>query len=165
MSDYDEAPSVYSGTYDVEVLIDRPMSEVWKQFLQLSSWVTSHRIEEVSGAPGTVGSITRVFDENATEPDYPPPHYHFCKVIKLIPEQRYVLKTYSEKGGSYGLRLACFDDFQFVAIDGKTKITFNLFAEFEGEAIARDPSIGGMDGSREGMAKNLNNLKRIVERN
>jgi hypothetical protein len=163
MHNCDEDRSVFSGHYEVEVLIDRPVGEVWKSFLDIGSWVTSHGIEEVSGARGTVGSITRVSFKKAKELGLPLPHYHYCKIIQLVPERQYVLKTYSEKGGSYGRQMTTFDDTRFVAIDGATKLTFNIYIERKGMDLKKDMGAMNLDDSREGMLKNLNNLKRIVE--
>src|SRR5262245_29529306 len=128
MNTYDEDPSVFTAHYEVEVLINRPVGPVWRQFLDISSWVTSHKIELVSGALDAVGGITRVSAPHAVETGLPRPHHHFCKIITLVPERHYVLKTYADRGGSYGLQLSCFDDARFDSIDGKTKVTFNLFA-------------------------------------
>lgn len=163
MSDCDEDRSVYNAHSEVEVLIDRPVAQVWKQFLNMGSWVTSHVIEEIYGARGTVGSITRVSFKGANQEGYPAPHHHYCKIIKVVPERQYVLKTYSEKGGSYGVHITAFDDAHFVAKDGGTILTFSFFGEFRGERVAKDPAAINMDASREGMVKNLNTLKRIVE--
>jgi hypothetical protein len=159
----DEDCSVYNGHFEVEVLINRPVGQVWKQFLDVSSWVISHDIENASGVPGTLGSITRVSPKNAKEQRLPPAPYHYCKIIKLVPERQYVLKTYPEKGGSYGMHSISFDDTRFVAIDGKTKVTFSIFFEVKSEAVAKDPAAINVDASREGMVKNLNKLKQIVE--
>lgn len=163
MSYCDEDATVYNGHFEIEILIARPVAQVWRQFLDLPAWVTSHRIENASGTPHAVGSITRVTDKTAQELGYAPPYYHYCKIMKLIPERQYVLKTYSEKGGSYGMQMTCFDDSRFTAIDGKTKITFNLFAEIRGDFVAKDPAAMNLDDSLVGMTSNLNNLKRIAE--
>jgi hypothetical protein len=163
MNSFDEEPSVYSAHYDVGATIDTTAATVWKHFLHFPSWVNTHRIEAVSGTRDRVGFITRVFADGLETSDYPLPHYHYCKLIKLIPERHYLLKTYSERGGSYGLQFACFDDFRFTPFEGKTQITFNLYAEFKGDAMARDPSIAGVEASRDGMVGNLMNLKRLAE--
>jgi len=163
MSNCDEERSVYNGHFELEVLIDRPVAQVWKQFVDLGSWVTSHDIENAYGAPGTVGSITRVSSKKAIELGLPPPHYHYCKIIKLLPERQCVLKTYTEQEGAYGMKMLAFDDTRFLILNGKTKLIFNLFAEVRSEAVAQDPAAMNLDGSREGMLGNLNNLKRIVE--
>src|SRR5262249_5981205 len=113
MSNFGEGADVWSGHYKVEEVINRPVAPVWKQFLDIRSWVTSHDIEEVEGSAGTLGSITRVSFRGAEEQGFPLAHYHFCKIIKLVPEQEYVLKTYSERGGSYGLEIHAFDHAQF----------------------------------------------------
>jgi hypothetical protein len=160
MSNYDEDPAITSAVTDMEVFIDRPIGQVWKQFLDLGSWITSHRIEEISAAKRTLGAITRVSYTRAKELGQPLPHYHYCKIIKLVPEQRYVLKAYSEKGGSYGMQYTGFDDARFVAKDGGTLLTFSFYDEFRVEGIDVAKS---MDASDEGMRKDLNNLKRIVE--
>lgn len=161
MNNCDEDRSIFTGHTETEVIIDRPVSMVWKQFLDVPSWVTSHHIEYALGEPGSLGSITRVSPNNAEEAGGTP-NYHYCKIIKLEPEKRYILKTYSEKGGSYGgINIASFDDMRFFEFNGKTKLTFDLFAEMSGESVDSD-SIN-LDISKEGMLKNLNNLKRIVE--
>lgn len=166
MTNCDEAPSVFNGHYEIEVTIDRPVAEVWEKYLDIASWVTSHRIEDAAGEPGSVGSITRVyFDEKiAAEIDMPHPRYHYCKIIKLEPLKHYLLKTYSEKGGSYGSRITAFDNAKFEEINGKTHIIFTIFAEIISEEFAKNPELKSLETSREGMMENLNNLKRICER-
>jgi hypothetical protein len=163
MSNYDEDPSIYNGLSEVEVVIDRPVAQVWNQFLDIGSWVTSHVIETVCGTVGTLGSIMRVSFKGATDLSMPPPHHHFCKVIEVIPERQYVLKTYSARDGSYGLRFSSFDDSRFFARNGGTRLTFALFAEFRGERASHDALARSVDVGREGMLKNLGNLKRMME--
>lgn len=165
MNNCDEDVSVFNGHYEVEVVIDRPIAEVWLKYLDIASWVTSHRIKDTHGEPGTVGSITRVsFDpEKAEEMGMPHPRYHYCKIIKLTPEKHYLLKTYSEKGGSYGIEMTAFDDVRFIDCGGKTKLIFNIYVEIIGESIAQDPDAMSLDISREGMVKNFDNLKRLCE--
>jgi hypothetical protein len=163
----DEDRTIFNGYLEFEVFIERPVAQVWKKVLEIQSWVTSHRIEDVCGEPGTLGSITRVSFKKAGEQGYPPAHHHYCKIIRLIPEQQYLLKTYSEKGGSYGMQMTAFDDFRLLAIDGKTKLTITFFCEYRGESVAQqDPDAmnRSLEASREGMLKNLDNLKRMVER-
>ena len=174
-SEFDEDSSVANGTYEVEIVIDRPVSEVWNQFVNVGSWVTSHKIEEVGDVRRTLGAITRVSPSDAAlenvqgsdGPVIPPPHYHYCKVIEFVPEQRYVLKTYAEKGGSYGMEgFSAFDDSRFYPLDGgRTRATFTLYSHMKGDLIARDPEAfaRSMEGSEAGMVGNLENLKRIVE--
>jgi len=163
MNNYDEDRSVFNGHYEVEILIDRPVAHVWRQFLDVGSWVSSHDIDTVCGAQDSVGSITRVAFKKAQGLEMPLPHYHFCKIIKLVPERQYVLKTFSEKGGSYGWQITAFDDTRFIEIDGRTKMIFNIFAEIRAESVAKDPTPMNLDESREGTLRNFNNLKRIVE--
>src|SRR5580700_1333959 len=103
MHDYDEPPSVYSGHYEVEVVIDRPIAQVWKQYIDTASWVTTHDIENIHGEPGTVGSVTRVTFKRAKELGMPPPHFHYCRLIKVIPEKQWLLKTYAGPGGTNGV--------------------------------------------------------------
>jgi hypothetical protein len=172
VSSVDEDRSVWNGTYEVDVVIDAPPSKVWDQFLDVGSWVTSHTIEEVGEPRRSLGAITRVSPSEeamraiseATGEELPPAHHHYCKIIHFVPEQQYVLKTYSEQGGSYGLELTAYDDTRFTTVDGgKTKVTFNLFCEMKGDLVAKDPSAMSLEGSRLGMVENLNNLKRLVE--
>lgn len=165
MSQYDEDPSVFTDYYKVEITIDRPVREVWNQFLDLSSWIVTHDIVEVSGARGTLNTITRVTPRGK---DHSAPAYHYCKIIKVVPERQYLLKGYAEKGGSYGgLYFSSFDDTLFFPMDGKTKVTFELFSEVRGEPImtarTKDPGSLSLDPSKAGITKNFENLKRIVE--
>jgi hypothetical protein len=161
MSNCDEDQSIQNTLLELEIVIDRPVAQVWRQWLDIGSWVTSHNIENVHGTPGTVGSITRPSFKMAPERGMPLPHHHYCKIIKLDPERQYVLKTYSEKGGSYGMQIVGFDDARFIAVDGKTKITFRFFGELKAKAFRKGPSINLDDDNH--MMKNLENLKRIVE--
>lgn len=165
MSSYDEHPRVYNGAYEVEVTIDRPVKEVWPQFIDIGSWVTSHDIELVQGSKTAVGGITKVSFRRAKEVGMPEPHHHYCKIIKFIPEKQYVLKTYNEKGGSYGWDIVAFDDSRLYDLGGRTRITFALFIEMKSDIVINDrPSIDrAMETSQQGMAQNLQNLKRIVE--
>src|SRR6185437_4411931 len=156
MTQYDEDPTVYNGHFELEVLIDRPVEQVWAQFFDIPSWVLTHEIDLVSGARGTVGSITQVFSRNAREEGY-----HYCKLIKLVPGERWILKIYSERGDEYDF--TGFDDGRLVPVDNKSKVIFNIFIEVRGESIAKDPGVMNLDISRENMMKNLNNLKQIIE--
>ena len=170
MNDWNEGPSIYNGFSEVEIVINRPIAEVWNKFLDLGSWVMNFDIDELYGKPGTLGSIWRCSFKAAAEQGLPPQHHHYCKIYRLIPEQRYVLKTYSAEGGSYGMEITAFDDGRFIALDpGMTKISFALFCEYKGknvaEAAAKNPSVWDDDvrQSADGMLSNLNNLKRILE--
>lgn len=165
MSNCDEDPTVYNGHFEVHVLIKRAVREIWPQYLDKSSWVTTHDVEQVYGKPGTVGSITRVSFKRAAEVGLPRPHFHYCKIIKLEQEKESLIKTYSADGGSYGMRLTGFDHMRFSAVGANTRATFSIFLEARSEAIAKDPAAFNLDGSRVGMLGNLNNLKRILESN
>jgi hypothetical protein len=164
MSQYAEDPSVSNSHYEVQVVIERPVTQVWNQFLDLRSWITSHDIELVSGTWGTVGSITRVSPKNSKDLNLPPAPYHYCKITELVPERQYVLKTYPEKGGSYGMQFTAFDYTRFVTTPDGTLVTFNIFSEFRSETLTQAAVDADMDGSREGMLANLKNLKHLVER-
>jgi hypothetical protein len=163
MNTFDEDPSTYNGHFEVDIVIDRPVKQVWKHFLNIGSWVTSHDIETIHGTPHTVGSITRVSFKKAKEFELPPAHHHYCKMIHLISERQWLLKTYSEKGGSYGMQMMGFDDGRVVDLGDKTKAIFGVFLEIKSEAVAKDPTGINLDVSRDGMIQNLANLKRMVE--
>jgi hypothetical protein len=127
--------------------------------------VTSHDVENVYGAVGAAGFITRLSTKAKSWVGTPPPHYHYCKVLKLVPERQQLLKTYTEKGGSYGMQMIAFDDTRLITMGDRTKITFDIYMEAKSEAIAINPGAMAqqLEASRDGMAKNLSNLKRIVE--
>jgi outer membrane murein-binding lipoprotein Lpp len=161
----DKDRAIYSGYAEAEVVIDRPVAQVWRQFLDLGSWITSQTIENVTGPPNTVGAITRVTSLGAIRESRPAPHYHYCQIIKLIPERQYVRASYTEKGGSYGLEGSASKDVRFVEMGGKTKVIYSMFAEFRGESATKKPAAMDtmMDGERAGILRSLNTLKRIVE--
>jgi hypothetical protein len=165
MNTSEEDRSVYNGHFEVEVLVDRSVEQVWSQYLDIGSWITSHDIANAFGTPGTVGSTTRVSIKGAKELGMPPAHHHYCKIVKLVPERQYLIKTYSEKGGSYGWQFIAFDDTRFVEMERGTKIVFNFFSQHKAESVPKDWAVlqQGLETSREGMLSNLNNLKRIVE--
>jgi hypothetical protein len=160
-----EDSSVYNGVLNLEITIARSAAEIWPRFLKIGSWVVSHRIEELSSPGRAIGAVTRVSPVAVNLDGYPPPHYHYCKIIKLIPERQYVLKTYSELGGSYGdVQMTAFDDTRFIPVDDThTKVTFDFYAEFKSATLTDDPGAMDVEGSRQGMMNNLENLKRMVE--
>jgi hypothetical protein len=159
MNNFDEDQSVYNGQFEVDILIDRPVALVFRQYVDVASWVTNNDIEYLYGGPGIVGSIRRVSWRQAKELGLPPAHYHYCKIIKVVPERQHLIKTYSEKGGSYGWKMTSFDDSRFIEVGGTTKVVFNVFAEIRSDAA----DTLNIDASREGMFRNLCNLKRILE--
>jgi len=153
--------SIENVLLDLEILIGASVSRVWTQWIDMASWVTSHTIEHVSGEIGSLGLISRASFRHAAEMGYPAPHYHYNQVLKVIPERQYTFKTYSEAGGSYGLRMLGFDDARFIVVDDKTKVTFRFYGEYKTE-IPRDP-LKTSSGDGNHMMRNLENLKRIVE--
>jgi len=157
MKDCDENYLVHNGHLELEIFVERPVCEVWTRFIDMAAWVTSHTIESAKGTPGALGSIMRASFKRAAEMGIPLPHYHYCKVIKLIPERQYLFKTYSEEGGSYGISIKGFDDARFHQSENGTRITFNFYGEYVGRYLPKDPS----DGDH--MMRNLQNLKRITE--
>jgi hypothetical protein len=164
-----EDPSILNGQYEVEIMIDRPVEQVWKQYIDQKSWVTSHGIETVSGKPGTLGAVMKASFKGAPGFAMPLPHHHYVQFIKIVPEQQFLCKTYSEKGGSYGYEsMKAFDDARVYAIGDRTRVTFDLFIEYKSAEIAKLTAAEKLDEwrmkvSQEGMLKNLENLKRIVE--
>ena len=163
MSYYDEDPSVLSAHSEMEIVINRPVAKVWRQYLDHGSWITSHNIENIYGEPGSLGSVTRVSFKKAKEQGLPEPHYHYCKVITLVLEKRSILRGYTGKNGGYGMHFRAFDDMRFEGSGDQTRLIFNLFMAASGEAVMSDPAAAKLDDSREGMIRNLGNLKRIVE--
>lgn len=163
MKTYDEDSAITNEVSEIGILISKPVSEVWKQYQDLSSWVTSHEIEEVSNEKRQVGAIFRVTFKQAGAMGYPPPHHHYCKIIKMVAERQYVLKTYSEEGGSYGMRISAFDDARFHLEGSGTRVTFAYFGEHKVMRPKEVPVQFDMKVSDEGMLANLKNLKKILE--
>ena len=162
---FNEDSSIYSGHMEVETLIDRPVGEVWKQLLDLSSWVTTHVVEVIAGSHDAVGAVVRITPKGLDDPNspFPKPHHHYGRLIKLVPERQHVMKAYEAPGGSYGLRISAFEDYRLIPVGGKTKVTFDGYIEYRGEAIAKDPNFITVEVSRQAMTTNLANLKRMME--
>jgi len=161
MCNYVEDLSIENVLVDLEIDINAPVSQVWNRWIDMASWVTSHAIVHVSGQIGQIGLVSRASFKGAEEMGYPAPHYHYNKVIKLIPERQYTFKTYSEVGGSYGMRIIGFDEARFEDIGIGTRVTFRFYGEYKTE-VARDASRGvSSDGNH--MMRNLESLKKIVE--
>jgi hypothetical protein len=64
--------------------------------------------------------------------------------------------------------MKAFDDARVYAIGDRTRVTFDLFIEYKSAEIAKLTAAEKLDEwrmkvSQEGMLKNLENLKRIVE--
>jgi hypothetical protein len=160
-----EDSDVYNATYEVDAVFDRPVDTVWKHFIDLGSWVTSHGLENIYGEPRSEGAITKVSFKRVSEFNMPPAHHHYTKIIKMVPRKQYVLKTWSEKGGSYGWDIVAFDDARFIDLGAKTKVVFNLYIQIKCELAERDPAslAKSMEASREGMIANFQRLKGLVE--
>lgn len=163
MNPWDEDLSLHSGTFEVDILVDRPVAEVWRQYVDAASWISTHDIEFVAGGPGIEGSIRRIAFKKAKELGMPLPHHHYGKLVKVIPERQQLVKTYAEKEGAYGMQMLCFDDARFAVVGSQTRITFNTYAEIKSADVAKDPAAYNLDASRVGMLANLTNLKRILE--
>ena len=164
MNSFEEDRSIYNGNFEVEIIIDRPVAQVWRQYVDAASWITTHDIEFLKGGPGIEGSVRRIAFKKATELSTPGPHFHYGKIVKAIPEQQQLVKTYTGEGGAYGMHFLCFDDARFVSLGtAQTKVIFNTFAQVQSEAVAQDPAGFNLDSSRQGMLGNLQNLKRMLE--
>jgi len=165
---FDEDPSILNLILDLEVVINCPVQAVWKHWLELGSWVLSHDVDTVHGVPGALGSVMRASNKRGAElgmhiSEVPLPHYHYCKIIKIVPEKVYVLKTFSEKGGSYGMDMAGFDQAKFELIGEKTKISYHYIGSYKSPKFIGGPFLKDPDDDDDHMLKNLLNLKRIVE--
>lgn len=166
MNHHEESPSISNHHYEVDIVIDRPVKVVWKQFLDMGSWVTSHDFVQITGERGGLGSVMRIALKNAQARGLHPPFYHYSKTIAVFPERRWLLKIYYEKGGSYGVaRCTSFDDFQFVRSGEHTRVVCNFFEEFEGGLLDKDPDLirRSLDASQKGMLLNLQSLKTLLE--
>src|SRR6185437_7683748 len=138
MTQYDEDPTVYNGHFELEVLIDRPVEQVWAQFFDIPSWVLTHEIDLVSGARGTVGSITQVFSRNAREEVY-----HYCKLIKLVSGARWILKTFLERGAEYDY--TAFEEGRLLPVNNKRNVIYNNFIEVIAQSNEKDPGVMNLD--------------------
>jgi hypothetical protein len=166
MNEYDEDSSIQNLISEYEIEVDRPVRHVWNSWLEIRSWFVTHDIVEVSEPRHTLGAIMRASLKSAKRRGLPLAHHHFWKIVMLVPERRYVFKTYAEVGGSYGHRFVGFYDTGFIDMGEKTKITFDSYTETR-PVDAKNVDWGKRDQEREEsgetMMTNLQNLKRIVE--
>jgi uncharacterized protein YndB with AHSA1/START domain len=147
----------------VETVIAHPVEAVWAQALDISSWMTKHRLETIDGKSGTVGHFERVFPTGVGD-DVPEPHYHLYGVAAIVPHKLIMLEVFPEHGGSYGDTMVPadyvgFDGILFTDLDGKTKVSVVLT-----EMSANDLSGTGTDEEKAGtMTAYFDNLRSLLD--
>jgi hypothetical protein len=109
----------------VETIIERPVSQVWPHALNIGGWMTAHRLETLSGEPGTVGHFEKVI-QRSVGADVSPPHYHLYGIAKIIPCKYIALEVFPEKGGSYGntREWMSFDGILLTDMGKRTQVVF-----------------------------------------
>lgn len=141
-----------------EVTIDRCAHDVWLPFLEMESWMTGLRFENVSGERGAEGEVRLV----TPTPDSLYRSY-YTRAVRVTPRQQYVVKVTPAEGAGY----LAFADFSFTERDGKTHLVYDIYLELSLPAASE----GELNQLRfqqhrdvlEEVTRNNRNLKSLVE--
>lgn len=144
------------ASYDSEIMVEKSVDESWAVLQdqeKLSGWLPGlQRLEHVSGTPGTIGAVSKVyFDENGQ-----------TMVIKetitdLVPNESISMYYESDfMDMNYKLRLT--------SVEGKTKISSNTVAEGNGIVSKSFMALLGSTLKQQ-EETNLVNLKKTIEQN
>ena len=108
-----------------ETTLDHPVDVVWPHALNIGGWMSAHRLETLSGTPGTVGHFERVLPRGVGD-DVPRPHYHLYGIAEIVPQKCIVLEVLPEQGGSYGnaREWMSFDTILLADCGSRTKLSF-----------------------------------------
>lgn len=143
-------------SYECEILVDKPVSEsmaVAQDQEKLSKWLTGfHRIEHISGTPGTVGAVSNVyFDNNGQEASIQE------TITDIVPNES-ISMTYESDFMDMNYKMTMSD------INGKTKISTNTTTA--GNGIISKSIIAFIGNSIKAQEEeNLDRLKETIERN
>lgn len=143
-------------TYDSEVMINKPVEEVWavmQDESRISEWLKEvKRIEHVSGEPGTVGAVSKIYVDQGGEEMF------MTETITAQKEQEMMAMTFTMDfmDMDYEMHLE--------ASDGKTKVSSH--SETKGNGLFAKSLLAFMGGAmKEQEDTNMKNLKALIESN
>lgn len=125
----------YGSLYlHVEAIIDHPLEKVWRQALDIGSWMSAHQLETIAGEPCRIGHFERVYPRGLG-PDVPMPHHHLYGIVEIIPYRLIALEVFPERGGSYGVTKPwmSFDSILFTDLGNRTNVVFLMVDAHLGE--------------------------------
>lgn len=140
-----------------EITINRPVKEVWPHFIDMGTWMTEVRFQNIGGKSGEEGEIRLVRPAKDVSASG-----YSIKTVRITPFKQYVVKVVSESPVFNG-----FGDFSFTETAGKTHMVYDIYVEFlvpeMSEEKFRELSAEHQSNSIKRMAENNNRLKLLIE--
>lgn len=143
-------------TYECEIMVEKTIDESWavlQDTEKLSEWLPGfQKIEHISGTPGTVGAVSKVYFDNNGE------SMNIQETITdIVPNESISMKYESD-----------FMDMDYkliiTSVNGQTKI--NSITTAEGNGIISKSIMALMGSSlKQQEETNLSNLKKTIEQN
>lgn len=112
---------------DGDLVIDRPVKDVWPFVLNYTLWQDFSHAEHISGPQGGEGEVVLLKKEEKGLEAFPP---YYGRTLKIIPEQQFVWKTYPRKINDDVMDFAGIVDFRLSEKDGKTVFSYYFYYEF-----------------------------------
>lgn len=145
--------------FRAQIVIARPVKEVWPIFLAMEDWMLNVRFERVAGEAGAVGERRKVSAAGTQKDD----GFYYIETVLVAPRERYVVKVAPGSGTSFD----GFAAFSFMDNGASTLMTYDIyvnstappmddrqFAEYSRERARR---------TKQAVEANNENLKKIVE--
>ena len=141
-----------------EIIIDRPVEQVWPQLFKFMQWNPHHigaKIIRLAGEPDCEGEIVLEYPKAAN--GYGPPVV--IETVKVIPFEKLVWKLSEpqEKPQSYVVN---FTDFSLESLDARTRFIYHSYFEVLKSALGSMPSDQQFDEIHREI---FESLKRFVE--
>lgn len=143
-------------TYESEIMVEKPIEESWAVLQdtdKLSDWLPGfQKIEHISGIPGTVGAVSKVYFDNNGE------NMIIQETITDIVPNEFISMQYESDFMDMDYKLIV------TTVNGKTKIHSSTTAKGNG-TISK--SVMALMGSylKQQEETNLSNLKKTIEQN
>jgi hypothetical protein len=140
-----------------EIVIDRPVSDVWPRFLDMQAWMAGVRLQHVEGEVGSEGEVRSVGpSSNKVGSDY------LIKTVRITRFKQYVIKITPGTLDYFG-----FADFSFFELNGATHLVYDIYVESKTPAMTEKEfalySKEQYENAYPVVAKNNQTLKALVE--
>ena len=139
-----------------EVIIDRPIREVWSKALDIDAWLRDN-FKTVKGKAGEEGEVRQATSEGAMSS-------YLVTTLRIKPLEQLVLKVSPEKGSDF----IGFAVFSFADLGGQTRFIHDFYFEAAEPEVRKEearPSCKEQDeNTQRGVEKNAQDLKTFVER-
>lgn len=112
-----------------EVTIQQSAAVVWQRLLDFSSWKSVRSLQRVSGEADQEGYLRLLTPCGATESGS-----YFVRVVKLIPQERLVLKLTAKDGKAF----VGFVAFDLRETQGSVKIVYDTYLQYHVPPSAPD---------------------------